>query len=154
MIDDLLNNAFVFQIQNHVCLGLLNFSICIFLPSQLTHSHKKWKDTLETGTYCWYFRLNLKYLECSYRAYIKTSKNIVAFVRIYLVKMALGLFYSFCCYDHGAKASEVVKKIAAVQKEYRECSSCVKICWIVKIYLSINNSEKRLVRYWNTSDVS
>ena len=42
------------------------------------------------------------------------------------MKMALGLFYSFCCYDHGAKASEVVKKIAADQKEYRECSRVLR----------------------------
>ena len=33
-----------------------------------------------------------------------------------------------CCYDHGAKASEAVQKIAADQKEYRKCSSCVIIC--------------------------
>ena len=35
---------------------------------------------------------------------------------------------TFCCYDHGAKASEVVQKIATDQKEYRKCSSCVIIC--------------------------
>ena len=51
----------------------------------------------------------------------------------------------FCCYDHGAKASKAVQKIATDQKEYPKCSSCVIICWIVKIYLSINNSEKWLV---------
>ena len=35
---------------------------------------------------------------------------------------------TFCYYDHGAKASEVVQKIAAGQKEYRNCSSWVIIC--------------------------
>ena len=35
---------------------------------------------------------------------------------------------TFCYYDHGAKASEVVQKIAAGQKEYRKCSSWVIIC--------------------------
>ena len=35
---------------------------------------------------------------------------------------------TFCCYDHVAKASEVVQKIATDQKEYRKCSSCVIIC--------------------------
>ena len=35
---------------------------------------------------------------------------------------------TFCCYDHGTNASEVVQKIAAVQKEYRKCSSCATIC--------------------------
>ena len=34
----------------------------------------------------------------------------------------------FCCYEHGANASEAVQKIAADQKEYRKCSSCVIIC--------------------------
>ena len=35
---------------------------------------------------------------------------------------------TFCCYDHGAKASEAVQKIVTDQKEYRKCSSCVIIC--------------------------
>ena len=35
---------------------------------------------------------------------------------------------TFCCYDHGAKASEEVQKIATDQKEYRKCSLCVIIC--------------------------
>ena len=34
----------------------------------------------------------------------------------------------FCCYEHGAKASEAVQKITTDQKEYRKCSSCVIIC--------------------------
>ena len=32
------------------------------------------------------------------------------------------------CYEHGAKASEEVQKIATDQKEYRKCSLCVIIC--------------------------
>ena len=52
---------------------------------------------------------------------------------------------SFCCYDYGAKASVAVQKIDTDQKEYLKCSLWVIICWIVKIYLSINNSEKWLV---------
>ena len=35
---------------------------------------------------------------------------------------------TFCCYDHGAKASEAVQKIVTDEKEYRKCSSCVIIC--------------------------
>ena len=42
---------------------------------------------------------------------------------------------TFCYYDHGAKASEAVQKIATDQKVYRKCSSCVLICWIAQIYL-------------------
>ena len=52
---------------------------------------------------------------------------------------------TFFCYDHDVKASETVQKIAADQREYRKCSSCVMICRIAKIYLLINNSEKWLV---------
>ena len=32
---------------------------------------------------------------------------------------------TFCCCDHGAKASQAVQKIATDQKESRKCSSCV-----------------------------
>ena len=35
---------------------------------------------------------------------------------------------TFCCYDHGAEASEAAQKIATDQKEYRKCSLCVIIC--------------------------
>ena len=52
---------------------------------------------------------------------------------------------TFCCYDHEAKVSEAVQKIAADQKEYCKCSLCVIICWKAKKYLSINNSEKCFV---------
>ena len=38
------------------------------------------------------------------------------------------ILVTFCCYDHGAKASEAVPKIATDQKEYRKCSWCVTIC--------------------------
>ena len=53
--------------------------------------------------------------------------------------MTLRLFYTFCCYDHGTKVSEEVQKIATDQKEYQKWSSGVIMCWIAKIYLSINN---------------
>ena len=43
------------------------------------------------GPYCWYFRLNLKYLGWSYRAYIKTAK-IATFARNCSVKMTFRLF--------------------------------------------------------------
>ena len=49
---------------------------------------------------------------------------------------------TFCRYNHGAKAPEEIQKIATDQKEYRKCFLYVRICWIAKIYLSINNSEK------------
>ena len=52
---------------------------------------------------------------------------------------------TFCCCDHGTRASEAVQKITTDQKKYRKCSSCVIIYLIAKIYLSANNSEKWLV---------
>ena len=39
----------------------------------------------------------------------------------------LTVLATFCCYDHGAKATEEVQKISTDQKEYRECSLCVII---------------------------
>ena len=35
---------------------------------------------------------------------------------------------TFCCCEHGAKASEAVPKMDKDQKQYRKCSSCVVIC--------------------------
>ena len=43
------------------------------------------------------------------------------------------------------QASKAIQKIATDQKDYHKCSFCVIICCIAKIYLSVNNSEKRLV---------
>ena len=97
------------------------------------------------GPYCWYFCLNLEYLGWPNRAYIKTAKN-GNFCGEFLSKNDCeAVLATFCSYDHGAKVSEAVQKIAADQKGYRKCSLCVVICWIAKIYLSINKSEKWLV---------
>ena len=107
----------------------------------LRNARTVWKH----GPYCWYFRLNLKYLGLPYRAYIKRAKN-GEFCEELLSENDFEVFLAtFRCYDNGANASEAVQKIAIDQKEYRKCSSCVKTCSIAKIYLSINNSEKRLV---------
>ena len=46
---------------------------------------------------------------------------------------------NFSWYDHGAKASEEVQKIATNQKEYRKSSSCVVISRIAKMYISVKN---------------
>ena len=46
---------------------------------------------------------------------------------------------NFCWYDHGAKASEAVQKIATNQKEFRKSSSCVIISWIAKICITLKN---------------
>ena len=46
-----------------------------------------------------------------------------------------------CCYDYDTNTSEAVQKIATDQNEYHKCPSGFMICWIAKIYQSINNSE-------------
>ena len=121
--------------QNFFCLKIIS----------LNQSHKKWKDSLETPEYYWYFHMNLKYLGWQYRAYIKTAKN-GDFCEEFLSKSDFeAVLATFCCCNDGAKASEAVHKIATDQKEYRKCFSCVVICSIAKIYLSINDSEKWLV---------
>ena len=113
------------------------------------YSHKKRRDGPETwdwklGPHCWYFHLNLRYLGWPYRAYIKTAKN-GNYCEELLSEREFGVILAtFCCCDHRTKASEAVQRIATDQKESRKCSSFVIICWIAKIYLSINNSEKWL----------
>ena len=58
--------------------------------------------------YCWYFRLNLKYLGCPYREYIKTVKN-GGFCEELLSKSDFeAVLATFCCHDYGANASEAV----------------------------------------------
>ena len=97
------------------------------------------------GPYCWYFRLNLKYLGWSYRVYIKTAKNS-DFCQEWLCENDFeAVLATSCCYYHGVKVSEAVQKIATYQKECRKCSSCVIIYWIAKIYQSFKNSEKWLL---------
>ena len=74
-----------------------------------------------------------------------TSKQqkILTFVKKLLIESDFEVVLAtFCCCDYGAKASEAVQKITTDQKEYRKCFSCIIICWIAKIYLSINNSEE------------
>ena len=80
------------------------------------------------GPLCWYFHLNLKYLGWPYRAYIKTAKNGDFCEELLSESDFEIVLATFCCCDHGAKASEAVQKIAADQKEYRKCSLCVIIC--------------------------
>ena len=97
------------------------------------------------GPYCWYFCLNLKYPEWPYIVYIKTVKNGNLCEGFLSENDFETVLAPFCCYDHGAMAPEAVQKIATDQKKYHECSSCVIICWIANMYLSINHDGKRLV---------
>ena len=95
------------------------------------------------GPYCWYFPLNLKYLGWPYREYIKTTENGGVCEELLSESDFEAVLATFCCYDYGANASEVVQKIITNdQKEYHKRSSYDIICSIAKIYLSINNCEK------------
>ena len=97
------------------------------------------------GPNCWYFRLNLIYLGWPYKAYIKRAKNGDFCEELLSENDFEVVLATFCFYEQNAKAYEAVQKIATDQKKYCECSSCVIICWLAKICLSINNSAKTLV---------
>ena len=74
--------------------------------------------------YCWYFRLNLKLLEWPYREYIKTAEYgcFHCFNEKFLIENDFeAVLVTFCCYDYGANASEVVEKIASDQKYFKKC---------------------------------
>ena len=114
----------------YINLGTVNLSIIIVI--------RNGKIVWKHGPCCWYFCLNLKYLGWPYRAYIKTAKNGNFCEELLSENDIEAVLATFCCYDHGVKASEAVQKIATDQREYRKCSSCVIICWIAKIYLSIS----------------
>ena len=58
--------------------------------------------------HCWYFHLNLKYLGCPYRAYIRTAKNGAFCEELLSGSDFEVVLATFCCCDHGAKASEAV----------------------------------------------
>ena len=106
------------------------------------------------GPYCSYFHLNLKYLAWPYRAYIKIAKNSDFCEELLSENDFEEGLATFCCYDHGTKASEAAQKIATDQKEYRKFSWYVKICWIATIYLSVKQKQWKMVGYKDTSDVA
>ena len=59
---------------------------------------------------------------------------------------------TFCCHDYVANAFEAVQKIATDQKDYHKCSSCYSL--LNSQNISINNSEKGLVTYYDNSGVA
>ena len=97
------------------------------------HSHKKRKDNLETPAVLLIFLLELeilgpKYLGWPYRAYIKTVKFGDFCEELLSESDFEVVLTTFCCRDHGIKASDVVQRIATDQREYRKCSSCITQC--------------------------
>ena len=87
--------------------------------------------------YCWYFRLNLKYVEWPYRKYIKTTKNGGFCEELISENDFEAVLATFFCTDNSANASEAAQKIVTDQKDDHMCSSCVIVCWISNIYQSI-----------------
>ena len=58
----------------------------------------------------------------------QNSEKMATLARNCSVKMTFeAVLATLCCYDHGAKASEEIQKIATDQREYRKCSLCVII---------------------------
>ena len=112
---------------------ILCMFIIPYIMAKFTIVIRNGKIVWKHGPYRWYFQLNLKYLGWLYRAYIKTAKNGDFSEELLSENDFETVLATFCCYDHGAKASEAVQKIATDQKEYRKCSLCVIICWIAKI---------------------
>ena len=92
------------------------------------------KIVWKCGPYCWYFPLNLKYMGWSYREYIKTARNGGFWEELFSVNNFETVLVNFCCYGNGANASQAVQKFATNQRDYVKFSSCVIVCWIVKIY--------------------
>ena len=80
------------------------------------------------------FRLNLKYLTWPYREYIKTAKNGSFCEELLSENDFEAVLATLYCYDYGTNASETVQKIAIDQKDYPIYSSCVRACWIAKLY--------------------
>ena len=89
------------------------------------HSHKKRKDSLETWAILLMFSFEL---EISGVAVQSIHQNNRKWRLLWGENDIEAVLATFCRYDHGAKASETVQKIATDQKEYRKCSSCVIIC--------------------------
>ena len=120
--------------------GLKWYFKLLFKNIVITNGKIVWKH----GPYCWHFCFNLKYLGWPYRAYIKTAKNGDFCEELLNENDFEAVLATFCCYDHGAKASEAVQKITTDQKKV---SQMLLLCYnlLPKIYISINNSEKWLI---------
>ena len=90
------------------------------------HSHKKRKDSLELGAALLIFLLEPKISGVAVQSIHQKTAKIVDFSQRLLSENDFEtVLATFCCYDHSAKASPVVQKIATDQKEHCKCSLCV-----------------------------
>ena len=94
-----------------------SFTFCaLFLLLIWIIAIRNGKIVWKHGPYCWYFPLNLKYLWWSHRAYIKTAKNDDFWEELVSENDFEAVLATSYCYDHCAKASEAVQKIATDKK--------------------------------------
>ena len=89
---------------------------------------RKWKDSLETPAGLLIFLLELEISGVAVQNIHKNSENGDFCEELLRENVFETVLAPLCCYDHGAKASEAVQKIATDLEEYHKCSSCVIIC--------------------------
>ena len=97
-----------------------------YVPENFTIVIRNGKIVWKHGSHC-YLRLNLKCLGWPYREYLETAKWWL-YEELLNENDCEAVLATLCCYDYGAYASEAVHKIAADQKDYRKCPSCVIVC--------------------------
>ena len=94
------------------------------ITSLLLRSHKKRRYSLKTRAVLLIFSLELEISGVAVQSiHQKTTKNS-NFCEENDFEAVLAIL---SCYEHGAKASEAVQKIATDQKGYCKCSLCVII---------------------------
>ena len=115
------------------------------------HNHKKRKDSLENRAVL-LISLELERSEVALQRIHQNSKKWWLLWGIAQWKWLT--LATFCCYDYGTNAFEVVQKIATDQEDFHKCSSCLIVCWIAKIYQSITVKKVWLLTYKDTSGVA
>ena len=109
------------------------------------HSNKKRKDSLETRVVILIFSLELEIFGVAVQSIHQNSEKWRLWWGIAQRKWLRGCFSHFLLLWPWCQGFWSSPEYRHRSKEYRKCSLCVIICWIAKMYLSINNSEKWLV---------
>ena len=96
------------------------------------HNHKKRENCLKTPAVLLIFSVELKISGVAVQSINQNGEKLSLLCGMLSENGFEAVLATFCCYDHGAKASEAVQKIAQKiardQNEYRKCSSYVIIC--------------------------
>ena len=82
-------------------LKAIEIKVYLPQPSNLSDTIviRNGKIVSKHGPYCWYFRLNLKYLGWPYRGYMKTAENGVFCEGFFNQNDFEAALATFCCYD-------------------------------------------------------